>query len=94
MVCWPPTPAPLGPLTSKAESCGRPWCWGGTRSGSTWPGTILEAFGRERVIEHVGDPFAFVDDYNEAASRLGGERHVFSGEALAGLQLLRDKFRR
>jgi hypothetical protein len=56
--------------------------------------TVLEAFGRERLIEHVGDPFAFVEDYSEAASRLGGERHVFSDEALAGVQRLCRQFRR
>jgi hypothetical protein len=56
--------------------------------------TILEAFGRERLVEHVGDPFAFVDDYSAAAAKLGDERHVFSDGALAGVQLLRSKFRR
>ena len=53
--------------------------------------TILEAFGRERLIENVGDPFAFMMDYSEAASRLGDGRHVFSEEALAGVRALRRK---
>jgi hypothetical protein len=38
---------------------------------------ILETFGRERLIAHVGEPIAFVRDYQEAAGgRLGpkGER--------------------
>lgn len=67
---------------------------GGHPVGFHMAGTVLEAFGRERLVEHVGDPFAFVDDYAEAAARLGGERQVLGDEARAGVQALRAAFRR
>lgn len=53
--------------------------------------TVLAVFGRERLVEHVGDPFAFVRDYSEAAAQRG-DRHAFSPAALAGVDALRDRF--
>ena len=67
---------------------------GGHPVGFHMASTVIEAFGRARIIEHVGDPFAFVLDYNEAAKRLGGGRHVFTAEALAAVERLARRFRR
>ena len=56
--------------------------------------TILEAFGRERILENIGDPVAFALDYSAAASHLDDGRHVFSAAAVGGLEALRDAARR
>ncbi|MEM7201656.1 MAG: DUF5700 domain-containing putative Zn-dependent protease [Planctomycetota bacterium] len=65
---------------------------GGHPVGFRMANTVLEAFGRERLAANVGDPFAFVADYSDAAAQLG-DRHVFSSEALAAVERLADAFR-
>ena len=55
---------------------------------------IVGAGGRQRIIDTVADPFDFVRAYNDAASADPERHHVFSREALRGLELLEQSTRR
>lgn len=61
---------------------------GGHPVGAYMARTILDAFGRERLVERVGDPLAFARDYGRAAAELADGRHVLSRAALDGLEAL------
>ena len=67
---------------------------GGHPVGFHMANAIRTALGRDRLIAHFADPFAFVRDYDTAARELGAGYHAFSPEALAGLERLRQAFRR
>lgn len=53
--------------------------------------TILGAFGRERLVAIVGNPFAFARLY-DAAARTGGSARPLSDEAMAALDALEKKY--
>ena len=52
---------------------------------------IIEAFGKNRLAETLGNPFLFVRTYHEAAGRTSG-RPGFSPEALTVIQMLEAEY--
>jgi len=53
---------------------------------------IREELGKEAVYEDIGDPFAFFERYNEAASRKPGAYPVFSEASLRFIAELKAQF--
>lgn len=53
--------------------------------------TILAAFGPERLVAVVGNPFAFARLY-DAAARTGGDARPLSDESMAALRALEKKY--
>ena len=53
---------------------------------------IIRELGRESVIKHAGDPFAFFHLYNEAAGRTAGEVPALSPEAMAVIDELEGRY--
>lgn len=64
---------------------------GGHTLGYFMTRTILAAFGSQRLVEVVGNPFAFARLY-DAAARTGGSAQPLSDEAMAALDALEKKY--
>ncbi len=55
---------------------------------------IRQELGKEILREHVGNPFAFLRDYNEAATRSPNRPPVFSTESLRRIDELEERYGR
>jgi hypothetical protein len=64
---------------------------GGHPLGYSMTRTILDTFGKDRLLASIGNPFAFARTYDEAARRAGRARPL-SDEAMAALQALEKKY--
>ena len=60
--------------------------------GAFMASTIVQRLGRERLLQVVGDPFAFWRLYNEAARQTRGEAHVLSEAAMRTIERVRRAY--
>lgn len=65
---------------------------GGQPTGFYMARLIDQQLGRDALIAHVGNPFAFIRDYNEAARRANDDHPVLGTGAMAAVSMLEERY--